>query len=269
LAAGRRVVSYGLASADGPEYLQLVSAQQIDQNGQSGHTMLDILWNGQNYQLTVPLIGSFQIMNVLAALSLVVATGMAREDALAQLPKLRAVPGRMEMIGQTAAQAMVLVDYAHTPDALQNLLPSLREGVSGKLWVVFGCGGDRDPGKRAEMGQVAAKLADHVVVTDDNPRSEDPQKIRHAIQEGIDSVRNLAASQAGSSYLMKSCEEIADRAQAIAYAIQNAQKGDVIVIAGKGHETGQIIGDKIIDFDDRTQAADCLTKTGGRLWESS
>jgi UDP-N-acetylmuramoyl-L-alanyl-D-glutamate--2,6-diaminopimelate ligase len=148
----------------------------------------------------------------------------------------------LEKIATHPNGAPMFVDYAHTPAALENILKTLRAHTSGKLHVVFGCGGDRDQGKRPEMGAVAATLADHVVITDDNPRSEDPAAIRAAIK--------AKAPQA---------EEIPDRAQAIAQAIQKLQSGDVLVVAGKGHETTQTYGEQVIHFSD----AECIREAVG------
>jgi len=158
------------------------------------------------------------------------------------------VPGRLESVGRTPRGAEVYVDYAHTPDALQTVLQALRPHTAGRLHVVVGCGGDRDPGKRPMMGEIAARLADAVIVTDDNPRSEDPAAIRRAIL--------AAAPQA---------EEIGDRGEAIARAVATLSAGDVLVIAGKGHESGQIVGDGVLPFDDRDvarRAIAALTEDG-------
>lgn len=188
---------------------------------------------GKPYRLDVPLVGAFQTMNILAALGLVVGAGGDMEKALAVVPKLKGVPGRLEPVAMLANGAAVCIDYAHTPAALANILRTLRPHTQNKLHVVFGCGGDRDAGKRPEMGKVASELADHVIVTDDNPRSEDPALIRRAI---------MAASPRA--------KEVADRRQAIYVALQALGAGDVLVIAGKGHEKTQTIGDKVMAFDD-------------------
>jgi UDP-N-acetylmuramoyl-L-alanyl-D-glutamate--2,6-diaminopimelate ligase len=153
--------------------------------------------------------------------------------AVAALETLDAAPGRMQRIAGHPAGAMIFVDYAHTPDALAHVLNAARPHAKGRLVVVFGCGGDRDTGKRPEMGRLACDLADRVIVTDDNPRGEEPAAIRRAI---------LAACS--------KAEEIGERARAIATAVASLRKGDVLVVAGKGHETGQIIGDEVLPFDD-------------------
>jgi UDP-N-acetylmuramoyl-L-alanyl-D-glutamate--2,6-diaminopimelate ligase len=200
---------------------------------------------GARHTLELPLVGEFQAMNVLAALGLAVATGAALEAALPVLPRLSGVPGRMQLVGESATGAPVFVDYAHTPDALASVLAALRPHAERRLAIVFGAGGDRDRGKRPLMGRVAAELADLVYVTDDNPRSEPPAEIRRAIL--------AAAPQA---------VEIGDRRAAIAAAIAKLRRGDVLVIAGKGHETGQIVGSDILPFDDVAVAREALGPAG-------
>jgi UDP-N-acetylmuramoyl-L-alanyl-D-glutamate--2,6-diaminopimelate ligase len=195
----------------------------------------------KRHTVDLPLVGEFQAMNVLAALGLVVASGVALEAALPVLPHLPGVPGRMQLVGESASGAPVFVDYAHTPDALASVLSALRPHAKGRLAIVFGAGGDRDRGKRPLMGQVAATLADLVYVTDDNPRSEPPPEIRRAI---------LAAAPEAI--------EIGDRRAAIAAAIAELHRGDVLVIAGKGHETGQIVGSEVLPFDDVAVACEAL-----------
>jgi len=159
---------------------------------------------------------------------------------MASLPKLAGVKGRKERVGERNG-AMIIIDYAHKPDALAKALQALRPYAKGKLVVVFGAGGDRDTGKRPLMGAIAAGNADSIIVTDDNPRSEDPQLIRSAI---------LATA--------KGAREIGDRAQAIRTAIAGLQPGDALLIAGKGHETGQIVGDKMLPFSDHDAVAAAL-----------
>jgi UDP-N-acetylmuramoyl-L-alanyl-D-glutamate--2,6-diaminopimelate ligase len=188
-------------------------------------------------ELNLP--GRFQADNALVAAALVEALGMA--DALDRLPQLRGVRGRMERAVVLPNGATVYVDYAHTPDALERLLTALRPHTTGRLHVVFGAGGDRDRGKRPLMGQVAARLADVAIVTDDNPRSEDPAAIRAAI---------LAAAPGA--------REIADRGAAIAQAIAELEPGDALLIAGKGHESGQIVGDRVRPFTDHEAVAAAL-----------
>jgi UDP-N-acetylmuramoyl-L-alanyl-D-glutamate--2,6-diaminopimelate ligase len=201
---------------------------------------------GEQHTIDLSLVGEFQAMNVLAALGLVVATGVALDAALPALPRLSGVPGRLQLVGESATGAPVFVDYAHTPDALASVLAALRPHAERRLAIVFGAGGDRDRGKRPLMGRVAAELADLVYVTDDNPRSEPAAQIRRAI---------LAAAPHAI--------EIGDRRAAIAAAIAELRAGDVLVIAGKGHETGQIVGSDILPFDDAVVAREALGSAGG------
>jgi UDP-N-acetylmuramoyl-L-alanyl-D-glutamate--2,6-diaminopimelate ligase len=185
------------------------------------------------HRIAVPLVGTFQATNVLCALALAIATGADPAAAVMALASLEGVRGRVQRAGQRSNGAAVYVDYAHTPDALRAVLTALRPHARNRLHVVFGCGGDRDRGKRREMGAIAASLADEVIVTDDNPRSEDPAAIRRQILEGCPAAR-----------------EIGDRSEAILRAVETLATGDVLVVAGKGHESGQIIGDAVIAFDD-------------------
>lgn len=184
-------------------------------------------------EIHVPLVGKFQVYNILTALGLLVATGMMVEELLPLIPQLKGVRGRLEHVANTTNGASVYVDYAHTPAALENILRTLRPHTHNKLHVVFGCGGDRDKGKRPLMGKAAAELADVVIVTDDNPRHEDAAAIRKAVMAGCPDAT-----------------EIGDRRAAIRAAIAGLSAGDVLVIAGKGHEDTQIIGDDKQHFDD-------------------
>jgi UDP-N-acetylmuramoyl-L-alanyl-D-glutamate--2,6-diaminopimelate ligase len=188
---------------------------------------------GARFEFDFPLPGEFQISNALCALALVIGCGAAPRAVAPLLSRLDGVPGRMQLAGRLATGASVIVDYAHTPDALATVLRAARTHVTGRLVVVFGCGGDRDPGKRPEMGVAAARFADRVIVTDDNPRGEDPAAIR---------------AQARAACPM--AEEIGDRGAAIAAAIGALEAGDVLVIAGKGHEQGQIVAGRTLPFDD-------------------
>jgi len=206
---------------------------------------LSLMVEGIERDLFLPLAGRFQAMNALCALGLATVTGVPAETALAALETLSGAPGRMEWIGEKPTGGAVYVDYAHTPDALENVLAALRPHASGALAVVFGCGGDRDRGKRPEMGRIASELADRVIVTDDNPRSEDPAQIRAEI---------LAAAPGAS--------EIADRADAIETAVAGLSAGEVLVIAGKGHERGQIVGSRVLPFDDREAARAAVAGEG-------
>jgi UDP-N-acetylmuramoyl-L-alanyl-D-glutamate--2,6-diaminopimelate ligase len=198
----------------------------------------------KTYQLHLPLVGEFQIENALVAAGLVIATGSDAASTFAALEHLTGAKGRLERVG-TNRGAPIFVDYAHKPDALAKALEALRPYVTGKLVVVFGAGGDRDRGKRPLMGAIAAEKADRVIVTDDNPRSENPAAIRAAI---------LTATLAAAN----SAIEIGDRREAIHRAIADLHQGDVLLIAGKGHETGQIIGDRVIEFSDHEAVATAL-----------
>jgi len=188
---------------------------------------------GGEFSLLLPLIGEFQTMNALCALAITIASGLDIEPATLSLLNLQGVKGRMELAATTPNGSQVFVDYAHTPEALESVLRSLRVHTENKLKIVFGCGGDRDRGKRQEMGKIAARFADIVVITDDNPRSEDAAVIRDQIKLGSpDAI------------------EIPDRMEAISCTIKGLSSGDVLIIAGKGHEQGQIIGNTIMPFDD-------------------
>ena len=193
---------------------------------------LSVSAQGKQLEVRLPLVGDFQAMNALAAAGLATVDGALIDDAVAAFETLEGVPGRLELVGKKNG-AGLYVDYAHTPDGLRTVLMAARAHDPSRLHVVFGCGGDRDTGKRPMMGQIAVELADAVYITDDNPRTEDASAIRADI---------LAASPGAV--------EIADRAEAIAAAAAAANPGDMIIIAGKGHETGQILADRTIDYSD-------------------
>ena len=195
---------------------------------------------GRAHPLRLPLPGDFQVSNALVAAGLCLATGTDPETVFAALERLEGAPGRLERVGDKDG-APVFVDYAHKPDALEKALAALRPFVAGRLAVVFGCGGDRDAGKRPMMGAIATRSADLVYVTDDNPRSEDPAAIRAAI---------LAAAPRA--------REIGDRGEAIRAAIEALNPGDALLIAGKGHETGQILSDRTLPFSDAETARAAL-----------
>ena len=202
--------------------------------------MLRIAYGGKEFAVRLPLAGEFQIENALVAAGLAIATGGEPAAVFAALAQLNGAKGRLELVGEQRG-APIFVDYAHKPDALAKALEALRPYAAGRLLVVFGAGGDRDRGKRPLMGAVAAAKADRVVVTDDNPRGEDAAAIRAAI----------VAAAPGAM-------EIGDRRQAIRTAIAELRCGDVLLIAGKGHETGQIIGDRILPFSDHEAVAAAL-----------
>ncbi|MBC8338137.1 MAG: UDP-N-acetylmuramoyl-L-alanyl-D-glutamate--2,6-diaminopimelate ligase [Rhodospirillales bacterium] len=231
---GLRVMTYG-----GPEADVSLEASEVLANGYR----LEISAGGARHRVILPLMGDFQISNALAAAALAIASGEDAGDAIAQLEHLEGAPGRLQLVGETPKGAPVFVDYAHTPDALSSVLGALRSHTSKRLHVVFGCGGDRDAGKRPDMGAIAAELADVVIVTDDNPRTEDAQSIRAQILSAIPGAM-----------------EIADREEAIREAIHGLETGDLLVIAGKGHEKGQIIGTQTRPFDDMQIARDILRK---------
>ena len=194
------------------------------------------------------LIGGFQAENILLACGLVIACGAEAERVFETLPHLGTVRGRMQLAATRENGATVFVDYAHTPDAVATALKALRPHVMGRLIAIVGAGGDRDPGKRPLMGQAAAKNADVVFVTDDNPRSEDPATIRAAVLQGAPEATNVG-----------------DRAEAILRGVDALEPGDALLICGKGHETGQTVGDNVFPFDDVEQASVAVAALDGAL----
>jgi UDP-N-acetylmuramoyl-L-alanyl-D-glutamate--2,6-diaminopimelate ligase len=202
--------------------------------------VLTVSHAGEQHTACLPLPGFFQVENALMAAGLAIASGSKAADAFAALAHLRGAKGRLELVGENNG-APIFVDYAHKPDALAKAIEALRPYASNRLVVLFGCGGDRDSGKRPIMGAIAVKLADCVVVTDDNPRTEEPAAIRAAILAGAPGAI-----------------EIGDRREAIGAAISKLRRGDVLLIAGKGHETGQIIGKQILPFSDHEAVAAAL-----------
>ena len=209
---------------------------------------LTIAINQQEYKIRFPLFADFQVSNALIALALAIATGVAVETAIAALKSLRSVSGRMELIGKSSGGAMVFVDYAHTPGAMEKILHNLKEHCTRRLIVVFGAGGNRDIGKRKEMGEIAARYASRIIITDDNPRDEDSAAIRRDILR-----------YSGPAI------EIADRREAIIAALSDLEYGDVVAILGKGHESGQIIKGEALPFDDRQVARNVLLTLGGSV----
>jgi UDP-N-acetylmuramoyl-L-alanyl-D-glutamate--2,6-diaminopimelate ligase len=237
-----RVVAYEWSTRAIPEGVE-VGAHVLEQ-GLHG-TRLALRLGAEVAPVSLPLVGSFNVENALAAGAAAWALGLPAEAVKAGLETSQGVPGRLERIGTPSDDTpTVLVDYAHTPDALDRVLACLRPMVPGRLLVVFGCGGDRDRGKRALMGRAVARHADQAYLTSDNPRSEDPGAIIAEVLEGIPSVDGVLA--------------IEDREQAIREAVASAQPGDLVVVAGKGHETGQILRDRTIPFDDRHVARNAL-----------
>lgn len=203
--------------------------------------MIEVHHQGKIYEVDIPLAGDFQVANALVSAGLAISTGVSPSVAMKALEKLVGAAGRLELIGHTKNGALAYVDYAHKPDALENVLTSVRPFTSGRIITVFGCGGDRDKGKRPIMGEVATRLSDIVIVTDDNPRSEEPQTIRSEI---------MAAAPGAV--------EIADRAEAIRHAVSLLGNGDTLIVAGKGHEEGQIVGGVTLPFSDHEQVRTAL-----------
>jgi len=225
--AGREVLTVGKKGS----FIQLKSVQK-----ELRRQLLVLESHGTQYDISLPLVGDFQVANALVAAGLAMVTGVEETNAMLSLEQLVGPPGRLQLIGYKNGDAVIYVDYAHKPEALRNVLSSVRPFTKNRIIVVFGCGGDRDKGKRPLMGAIANELADIVIVTDDNPRFEDAARIRREV---------LAA--------VPKALEFGDRRQAIEYAISSLQSGDTLIVAGKGHETGQIIGDKIYHFSDQEE----------------
>jgi UDP-N-acetylmuramoyl-L-alanyl-D-glutamate--2,6-diaminopimelate ligase len=230
-ARGLRVLTVGAAG----ETLRRMSLERDGFQQRIG-----ILSEGRAYDVRLPLVGAYQVENALVAAGLAMATGEKTDAVLAALGSLKGVPGRLEIIGEQNG-GLAVVDYAHKPEALAAALDACRPFATGRLISVFGCGGDRDKGKRPIMGRISVEKADITIVTDDNPRSEDAAVIRSEI------LKDAAGAQ-----------EIGNRAEAIAAAIAMMQPGDVVLVAGKGHETGQIIGDRILPFSDHEEIRKAL-----------
>ncbi|MDH3354682.1 MAG: UDP-N-acetylmuramoyl-L-alanyl-D-glutamate--2,6-diaminopimelate ligase, partial [Chromatiales bacterium] len=226
-------------SVDDPDAAIYASDLQLTQQGISMHVVTP--W-GEG-ELSSQLMGRFNASNLLAALAGVVLSDIDFDTALKRLSKASTVAGRMQSFS-VDNNPLVVVDFAHTPDALEQALGALKGHCQGELWAVFGAGGDRDRSKRPEMGKVVAKIADHIVVTSDNPRGENPQQIIHEIEKGIPSDC--------SSHI----EE--NRRTAIEYALAEAKPEDIVLVAGKGHETGQIFADRTIEFSDLKVVAEIL-----------
>jgi UDP-N-acetylmuramoyl-L-alanyl-D-glutamate--2,6-diaminopimelate ligase len=242
---GHGTLAYG---TDAAAELRLVSARP---RGRGQDLAVEV--RGRRHELFLPLLGQFQAMNVLAALGLAIATGVAAEAGIASFARLTGVPGRLQFVAGSEEGGGIVVDYAHTPDALLTVLAALRPHAPGRLAVLFGAGGDRDPGKRPLMGRAAIAAADRAYVTDDNPRNEDPAAIRRAI---------LAAAPGAI--------EIGDRRRAIEIAIGELGPGDLLVIAGKGHEAGQIVGSETLPFDDAEIAHEIAAqRSRRRRWAGS
>lgn len=237
-ARGQEVLTVGRDAAD-----LCLEAQRFDATGQE----IRLRYDGMLRQERLGLIGGFQAENVLVAAGLAMACGADPEDVLDVLPLLRTVRGRMELAATRTNGAAVFVDYAHTPDAVATAIAALRPHVMGRLVAIIGAGGDRDAGKRPLMGQAAAEAADSVIVTDDNPRSEDPALIRAAVLAGAPDA-----------------QDVGDRAEAILRGVDALGPGDALLICGKGHEAGQVVGDTVYPFDDVEQASVAVSALDGR-----
>lgn len=247
------LVMAGIASDHGQRLLKVGKSDQADlrmvgQRFDSTGQDLRFEWQSKPHQARLDLIGGFQAENVMVAMGLVIACGADPAEVFDTLQDLTTVRGRMELAATRDNGAAVFVDFAHTPDAVATALTAMRPHVMGRLIVVLGAGGDRDPGKRILMGQAAAKYADVVFVTDDNPRSEVPADIRAMVMEGCPEA-----------------SEVGDRAEAILRGVDALQAGDALLIAGKGHETGQTVGDDVLPFDDVEQASVAVAALEGRL----
>ncbi|MCC1491521.1 UDP-N-acetylmuramoyl-L-alanyl-D-glutamate--2,6-diaminopimelate ligase [Cognatishimia sp. F0-27] len=241
-ARGQDVITVGREAAD-----LCLERQRFDATGQD----LRLSYRGTVRQERLNLIGGFQAENVLIAAGLVIACGADADDVFDMIPLLETVRGRMQLAATRENGAAVFVDYAHTPDAVATAAQALRPHVMGRLVVIVGAGGDRDAGKRPLMGRAAAQAADMVIVTDDNPRSEDPAAIR-------------AAVMAGAREASETVTEVGDRAEAILRGVDALGPGDALLICGKGHETGQIVGDTVYPFDDAEQASVAVAALDGK-----
>ncbi|MGH6760005.1 MAG: UDP-N-acetylmuramoyl-L-alanyl-D-glutamate--2,6-diaminopimelate ligase [Phyllobacterium sp.] len=218
---------------------QFISIKRVEHERFRQH--IEVEADGHIYEIALPLAGDFQVANALVSAGIAMATGVPAAAAMRALETLKGAPGRLDLIGATEDGAPAYVDYAHKPDALENVLSSVRPFTTGRVIVVFGCGGDRDRGKRPIMGEIAIRLADVVIVTDDNPRSEVPEAIRAEI---------LVAAPGAI--------EIGDRRAAIKEAVRMMKAGDTLIVAGKGHEEGQTVGAIVLPFSDHTEVAQAL-----------
>ena len=240
-AAKAKVYTYGLSNNSDIKATNV----KIDLKG----SQFTLSFKGSTTNIKVKLIGMFSIYNVLAAIAVSLGEGISLEIIKTALEKVNGVPGRFEQVDE-GQDFTVVVDYAHTPDGLENILKTGRQLTTNRIITVFGCGGDRDRGKRPLMGEVAARYSDFCVVTSDNPRSEDPEAIINDIVPGLDRVKD-------SRYAI-----VIDRREAINHAVHLARPGDLLIIAGKGHETYQLVKDKVLDFDDRKVAIEFLKGLG-------
>lgn len=241
-ASALQVIGYGVGAVENyPQGCLIASQAKFDHNG----IRASVTYGQAKGQLQAPVLGHFNLHNLLAALGVLLAKGISFAQGLDCLKHVWVVPGRMERVQVEPDQGkLVVVDYAHTPAALAQVLKAVRVHTRGRLFCIFGCGGDRDRGKRPLMAQAAESEADMIIVTDDNPRSENPQQIFEDIMQGLNHSKDVLFEH--------------DRASAIRLALSQAQVGDTVLIAGKGHETVQILADRSIPFDDRQQAAQLL-----------
>ncbi|MGD9917587.1 MAG: UDP-N-acetylmuramoyl-L-alanyl-D-glutamate--2,6-diaminopimelate ligase [Paenirhodobacter sp.] len=238
---GQRILRVG----HGEDVEMRLGGQRFDASGQN----LRFFWEGEAHLVRLSLIGGFQAMNVLTAAALAIGCGADPKEVFGTLPGLTTVRGRMQLAATRANGATVFVDYAHTPDAVETALKALRPHVMGRLVAIVGAGGDRDRTKRPLMGRAATDYADHVIVTDDNPRTEEPATIRAAVMEG-------AGPEA---------QEVGDRAEAILRGVDALGPGDALLIMGKGHERGQVIGTDVFPFDDAEQASIAVAALDGKI----
>lgn len=204
----------------------------------SGGVAFDLTYQGETLRVNLPIPGRFSVYNAMTALGCCIADGISPKDAAEGIQSARGVKGRIEIVDTPGTDYTVIIDYAHTPDGLLNVLNAIRGFAKGRIVTLFGCGGDRDATKRPKMGKIAAELSDFCIVTSDNPRTEDPEKIVRQVEEGV--------KETDCEYVV-----ITNRFDAIEYALDHAQKDDIILLAGKGHETYQILGTKKIKFDER------------------
>lgn len=235
-ARGHRIVGVGRKGRD-----ICLEGRQAEPRGQK----LQVVHGGVHYEIMLPLVGAFQAANALVAAGLVIGCGGNPAQTFRALENLHGAKGRLEEVAHLSNGATVFIDYAHTPDALETALQALRPHTSGRLIVVFGCGGDRDKGKRPQMGKIASQSADIAIVTDDNPRSENANDIRVQVHAGANGLRDMG-----------------DRAKAISQAIGLLEVGDCLIVAGKGHETGQIVGTKVLPFSDHDAVEAAVTALG-------
>ena len=251
-------------NADSPEFPAFAASaylygQTVFSVGEAGHGLhladrqpepygqeLILRFRGRGYSVRLPLAGAFQASNALVAAGLCIAAGERPDDVIAALAYLKGAPGRLQWVGRTPEGGEAYVDYAHTPDGLETVLTAVRPHARGRVIVVFGAGGDRDTSKRPRMGAAAARLADLAIVTDDNPRSEDPAAIRAMVLQGCPDAL-----------------EVGDRRAAIRAGVEQLRAGDILVVAGKGHEQGQTVSGVTHPFDDVAETAQALIARGG------